>query len=105
MDWLFIVLTAVSGVIFTAGDVFLKYWSQKSNPYLMAAGFLAYIIAGTLLALSFKRKDIAVAVAVLICFNLITVAILGFTLFKEVLGLKEIIGISLAIVAVIVLNI
>ena len=105
MDWTFIALAAASGLIFTAGDVLLKYWANKGSPYLMAAGFAAYIAAGFLLALSFKRKEIAVAVAVLICFNLITVAILGSTIFKEALGMKEIIGISLAVTATILLNV
>ena len=105
MDWIFIILAAASGLLFTAGDVFLKYWAVKSNPYHMAVAFVFYIIAGIVLAFSFKRKEIAVAVAVLICFNLVTVAILGFTLFKETLGLKEIIGLTLAIFAIIILNI
>ncbi|MFH0831713.1 MAG: SMR family transporter [archaeon] len=105
MDIIFMILAAASGLLFTGGDVFLKYWAVKPNPYHMAIAFVFYIIAGTVLAFSFKRKEIAVAVAVLICFNLITVAILGFTLFKETLGLKEIIGISLAIVTIIILNI
>ena len=105
MDWIFIALAASSGLIFTVGDIFLKYWATKSNPYTMIIAFIFYIIGGVILAYSFKRKEIAVAVAVLICFNLITVAILGFTIFKETLGLKEIIGLSLALTAIILLNI
>jgi len=102
MDWIFIILAASSGLLFTAGDIFLKYWANKSNPYTMIIAFIFYIIAGTVLAFSFKRKEIAIAVAVLICFNLLTVAILGVTIFKETLGLKEIVGISLALIAIIV---
>lgn len=70
----------------------------------MAAGFIFYILAGLFLAFSFKRQGIAVAVAVLICFNLITVTLLGFVLFKEVLGLKEALGLGLALVVIILLN-
>ncbi len=105
MDWIFILLAGLSGVLFTTGDIFLKYWSNKSSPYTMGAAFMFYIIAGTLLALSFKRREIAVAVAVLICFNLIAVAILGFVLFRETLGLKEVIGLSLIIIAIVLLNV
>lgn len=105
MDWIFLLLAAFSGILFTIGDIFLKFWALKSNYINMVVAIIFYIIAGVVLAYSFKRREIAIAVAVLICFNLITIAIVGFTLFKEVLGLKEIIGISLAIVAIIVLNI
>jgi len=105
MDWIFIILAATSGIFFTIGDVFLKYWANKSNSFDMIIAFIFYIIAGVVLAYSFKRKEMAVAVAVLICFNLITIAIVGFTLFKETLGLKEVIGISLALTSIIVLNV
>lgn len=105
MDWMFIFLGAASGFLFTLGDVFLKYWANKSPSYYLVIGFLFYILAGTVLAFSFKRKELAVAIAVLICFNLITVSVLGFTLFKETLGVKEFIGMGLAIAAVIVLSV
>ena len=58
----------------------------------MALAFLFYLIGGVVLGFSFRRKEIAIAV--LISFNLIAVAILGFTLFKESLGLKQILGLS-----------
>jgi multidrug transporter EmrE-like cation transporter len=105
MDWIFVLLAGISGLLFTGGDVFLKYWANASKPHNLIIGFLFYIAAGTILALSFKRKEIAVAVAVLVCFNLITVAILGLTIFKETIGLKEMIGISLAAVAIIIFNV
>ncbi|MBN1645644.1 hypothetical protein JW868_01240 [Candidatus Woesearchaeota archaeon] len=105
MDWIFLILAATAGVVFTGGDIFLKYWATKASPYFLVFAFLLYIIAGTLTAFSMKRKEIAVAIAVLICVNLIAVAVLGFTLFKETLNLKAILGISLALVAVIILSI
>jgi len=104
MDWMFIILGAVSGILFTLGDIFLKYWSNKQVLYYIVLGFAFYLMAGTVLSFAFKRKEMAVAVAVLICFNLIAVSILGFAIFKETLGLKEIIGMGLAIAAVIVLS-
>lgn len=105
MDWIFVLLGLGSGILFTVGDVFLKYWSEKSATWHLLLGFLFYILGGVILAFSFKRKDMAVAVAVLICFNLLVVSILGFTIFKETLGLKEIIGMVLAIAAVVVLSV
>lgn len=105
IDWIFIGLVALSALLFTGGDVFLKYWAQNSNLYYMLTAFVFYLIAGVVLAVSFKRRELAVAIAVLTCFNLIAIAILGLVIFKEALGLKEIIGITLAILAIIVFNI
>jgi multidrug transporter EmrE-like cation transporter len=104
IDWIFISLTALSALLFTGGDVFLKYWTQKSSPTYMIIAFAFYLIAGVVLAMSFKRRELAVAIAVLTCFNLIAIAVIGLVLFKEVLGLKEIIGITLAILAIVVFN-
>ncbi len=104
MDWIFILLAAASGVLFTAGDVFLKFWAESSTFYYMLIALLLYVIASIALGYSFKREKIAIAVAVLICFNLITVALVGFTFFHETLGLKEILGIGLALVAIVLLN-
>jgi len=105
MDFTLIILVAISGILFTTGDVFLKYWSTKSSTTYIIIAFVFYILAGTFLAISFKRKEIAVATAISVCFNIVAISIVGFILFKETLGLKEIIGIGLAITAIIVLNI
>jgi len=105
IDWIFILLVSISGLLFTAGDIFLKYWAGKSSPLYMAIAIVFYVIAGLFLAYSFKRRELAVAIAVLTCVNLLAIALVGFTLFKEVLGLKEIIGISFAFLAVILLTI
>ncbi len=105
MDWIFILLAATSGILFTAGDVFLKLWAESSRFYYVLVALFVYVIATIALGYSFKREKIAIAVAVLICFNLITVAFVGFTYFQETLGLKEVIGISLALLAVILLNV
>ena len=73
--------------------------------FFMLSAFAIYIMAAVMTAYSFKRREIAVAVAVLLCFNLIALAILGFTLFKETLGLKEIIGITLTLFAIVIFNV
>ncbi len=104
MDWIFLLLAALSGLLFTVGDIFLKYWANRSYPYQMALAFLFYLIGGVVLGFSFRRKEIAIAVAVLICFNLIAVSIIGFTLFKESLGLKQVLGLSLVAIAIFILN-
>jgi small multidrug resistance pump len=104
IDWMFIMLTLCSGLFFTLGDIFFKWWAGKSSLTFMILALITYLIAGLFLAFSFQRKELAVANAVMISFNIIAVTIVGFLLFKEVLGLKEMIGITLVIIAVIILN-
>lgn len=104
IDWIFILLTASSGLFFTLGDILFKYWAEKSNILFMISALVTYLIAGMFLAFSFQRRELAVANAVMISFNIVAVTIIGLTLFREILGLKEIIGITLVIIAVIILN-
>jgi multidrug transporter EmrE-like cation transporter len=105
VDWIFVSLTALSGLFFTLGDILFKWWAGKSNHMFMVGALMTYLIAGLFLAFSFQRRELAVANAVMISFNIMAVTIAGFTIFKEVLGLKEIIGITLVIIAVIIFNI
>ncbi|MCB9358330.1 hypothetical protein H6503_00205 [Candidatus Woesearchaeota archaeon] len=105
MDMIFILLAALSGSLFTVGDILLKYWADRSSVWFIASAMFLYLLAGITLAFAFKRREVAVAIAVLLCFNLLTVALAGLLLFKEVLGLKEIIGISLALIAIVVMTI
>lgn len=105
MDWIFLLLAGMSGLMFTSGDIFLKYWSMQAGHWMFGLGLLSYTFAATFLAYSFKRKEIALTVAVLLCFNLITVALLGWWLFDEAPGLKEIIGMSMALGAIVLINI
>jgi multidrug transporter EmrE-like cation transporter len=104
IDWIFLTLTLCSGLFFTLGDVLFKWWAGKSSTLFMILALITYLIAGLFLAFSFQRKELAVANAVMISFNIIAVTVAGFFLFKEVLGLKEMIGITLVIIAVIILN-
>ena len=105
MDWIFVLLATGSGVVFAVGDILLKFWANKPNVSFMVSAFILYIIAGFLLAYSFRRREIAVALAVLLCANLLLVTIIGFTVFKETLGLKEMIGVTLTMISIILLTV
>ena len=104
MDPIFLLFAGVSALLFIVGDVLLKFWAERSNVWFMIIAFAVYIVAGFFTALSLKRKDLAIAIAVMLSINLIGVALIGFTVFKEALGLKEVIGISFALAAIIILN-
>jgi multidrug transporter EmrE-like cation transporter len=102
---MFILLAAMSGLMFTGGDVVLKYWTLSGAYSLMGLGLVAYTLGGGFLAGAMMRNQMALAVALLLCFNLITVALAGWWLFGETPGLKETVGMGLALGAIVLINV
>jgi len=63
-----------------------------------------YIIGMNFLAFSYKYKNIAVATAGCVIVNIILLTLLSWFYYKEPLTTKQMIGISLSIVAMILLE-
>ncbi len=105
MDWVFIALAVSSGLIFTVGDLAFKYWGIRNHPWFFVIAIIAYVVAGTFLGLSYKRKGLAIAIAFMTCVNFILVIVLGNYLFGETLAFREIAGIALTLCAIILLAI
>lgn len=94
----------IGGVVLTVGDIIMKRWTQTNEPFVYAGGMVVYLIGLTFLAFSFKYKGIAVASVLFIVFNVATLAIVGWLFFNEPLSAHKLIGISLALIAVVVLE-
>lgn len=105
MDWTFLGLAAASGLLFTAGDILLKYWAESAGKLHFVGALLLYLVAAVALGFSFRRREVAVAVAVLVSFNVIAISVAGFYLFGESLAPRELAGIALAVIAVVLLNV
>ncbi len=111
MAYKVILLLLVGGTSLTAGDITAKKWMQLSGGsfsvsihwYLLSLFF--YAIGVTLFALSLKHKSIAIATIILVFFNLLTVAIVGYYYFGEKLTILQIIGILIGFVSMAILEI
>jgi multidrug transporter EmrE-like cation transporter len=98
-------LIFLGGLIVTVGDLVLKQWVRSSSLLYYLAGIALYTMGGSLLALSFREKDIAVASVIFIVFNVITLTIAGMILYEEHLTYSKVIGICLALASIIILEI
>ena len=103
MFWgfLYVILGSIS---LTAGDIFMRKWVGDNSYGNFSIGFACYMLGMLFLALSFKYKNIAIASMLLVLFNIITLLIVSWFMFKETISLKEIIGISIGISAIILLE-
>ena len=88
----------------TVGDLFMKTWVDKNSHGDFSIGLACYMIGMLFLAFSFKYKNIAIASMMLVLFNIITLLIVSWFLFKEPITIKEGIGMALGISAIILLE-
>lgn len=98
------VLLFIGGSILTIGDIVMKKWVMTNSTILFTIGMVIYLIGLMFLAQSFKYKNIAVASTIFIIFNIITLSFVSWLYFKETLTPFKMIGISLAIVSIIFLE-
>ena len=96
-----LLILLAGGIILTAGDVLMKKWSVSNDPFLYAAGMVLYLISLNFLAYSFKLKDLAIASALVVIFNILSLAAIGYFFFDEKLSVSKMIGLLLFTAAVI----
>ena len=99
-----LILLFFGGIIMTIGDIVMKEWVLHSTGKFYFGGLIFYLIGLVFLAQSYKREDIAVASVILIIFNVVSLSLVGYFVFKENITVYEIIGIVLGIAAMIFLE-
>jgi multidrug transporter EmrE-like cation transporter len=104
MSHLPLILAIIGGLILTAGDIILKRWVATSFGFYYVVGILLYFISLNILAYTYKFEDIAVASLVMVLFNILTLTVIGYFVFKENITIYEITGIALGITAMMFLE-
>lgn len=100
-----IFLLVTGGIVLTVGDVMFKLWAESPNPALYTAGLLVYLFGLTFLAQSFKYENIAVASALFVIFNILSLLLVSWIYFDEKISLLQMIGLLLAIASILLLEI
>ena len=93
------------GFILTIGDVFFKFWTKNPHIWMYLVGISIYVVGLMFLIQSFKSTNIAVASAIFVVANVVTLAIVSWIFFHEPLSYLQIFGIILAIIAILILEI
>ena len=104
-NYLPLLILFIGGATLTLGDIVMKRWVISNNVYEFIFGIFIYIIGMMFLSWSFKHKNIAVASTIFVVFNVITLMIVSWIFFKEPLSIKEILGISLGIIGILIMEI
>lgn len=84
----------------------LKYWSETNKYIFLYLGLLGYLLVGTLFAYILNiHSDMSIINSLWQVLNIILVSIIGIMIYKEKLSVVQYIGLSLAIISVILLSV
>ncbi|MDD2325186.1 MAG: SMR family transporter [Alphaproteobacteria bacterium] len=94
---------AGGSVLLTVGDIIFKMWAKQTQISYYLSGLLIYMLGLLCLVESFKTHNMAIASAILVIGNIITLAIVSYFFFGEPLTPKQMAGICTSILAVILM--
>jgi len=93
----------VGSVLLTIGDVVYKFWAKEASATYYISGLVVYVLALLCLVESFKSHNMAVASAIFVIGNIVTLAFVSWLYFGEPLSVQQMAGIGLSIVAVLLM--
>ncbi len=105
LDGNYMIWLIIGGSVLTIGDIFFKFWTKNPHNWMYVVGLSIYLIGLMFLVQSFKNTNIAVASAIFVVANIITLTIVSWLFFNEPLSIIKIIGLLLAIVSILILEI
>jgi multidrug transporter EmrE-like cation transporter len=99
-----IILLAIGAFIDTLGDIIMKKWVINKSIWIFIFGMFTYLIGLGFLAYSYNYKNIAVASVIFVILNIVMLSIASYFYFGESLSLLQIVGITIGIIAIVVLE-
>jgi multidrug transporter EmrE-like cation transporter len=98
---LLLILAATASIL---GDYSAKYWSLHQKPIFLILTFLAYFFSAFFYAPTLLKQGLIVTGILWTLFTTLGFVILGLLVFKEQLGVVQISGLMLGVLAVVLLN-
>ena len=82
----------------TVGDIIFKIWSGNNRPAFYVVGLAMYMVGLVCLVQSFKSQNIAVASAIFVIVNIVTLSLVSWFYFKETLSMMQLMGMMLSLI-------
>ena len=98
------VLMTLCGAAYTLGDIAMKKWVTNPSIWPYLAGAFMYLVGMNFLAFSYLYRNIAVATAVCVIINIVSLTIISWVFFKEPLTVRQLAGIAVSMIAVLLLE-
>lgn len=104
MDWGTLALVTAAATFEMGGDVVLKLWAERGNNWHFGLGLLTYAVSIALFAVALRRAPLAIIFALWVGMAIAGLTLIGWWFFGETLGLRQLIGIALVMIAVFLLQ-
>lgn len=101
---IFLLLIAAGALLEVLGDVAFRYWALSNKMTLMVAGLAIYFAGSIFWAYSLWYESLSKAVVVFTLSNLLLAVGIGLIVFNETLTPKQMAGIGLAILAIVLIE-
>ena len=101
---IFFSILIVSVLLETGADFFFKKWAIESKNIVLIFGLLLYIIASIFFAVSLKYEFLSKTISIFSLLNLLAITLVGILFFKEHLTILNKIGVGLAIISIILIE-
>ena len=98
------VLMILCGAAYTLGDIAMKKWIMHPSVWPYLAGAFMYLVGINFLAFSYLYRNIAVATAVCVIINIVSLTVISWICFKEPVTVRQLAGIAVSMIAVLLLE-
>ena len=92
------------GGLLTVGDVLFKLWVVKPTHSIYLTGLALYMLGAVCLIETYKTHNMAVATAIFVIINIVTLVLVSAFCFNEPLTTKQLAGVGLAAFAIVLLH-
>lgn len=102
--YIFFSLVSFAVLLEVIADIMFRYWGMNEKRWLLAVGMAVYMIGTLFWAYSLKYEYLSKAISVFTILNLVALVLAGVVIFKEDLSLVNKLGILLALVSVVMIE-
>jgi len=101
----FFLMLVTAVILEVIGDVYFKKWSLQNRTWMMLIGFAFYALGSLFWAVSLRYELLSKAGIIFMLMNLVLIALVGVFYFNENLSIINKIGVALAIISIILLEV
>lgn len=105
MDWIYILYIIIIGLLDAAAMISAKLWFVHKNPLYLLGAFLGLGLATVFFAFTLKYQNLVAMNLIWIGLSAISGTLVGLLMFKESMGVLQIIGMIVVLLGVALLNI
>jgi small multidrug resistance pump len=104
IDWTLWGLLLLAAALELTGDLAFKWWAETNRWLGLVLGLIVYALALIIFAVLLRRAELAVIFALWVGIATVLLALAGRWLFGEILSLRQMAGLALVVVGMILLQ-